>query len=145
MAKEIFNERLIAPEKWKPPGTDDLKYEYPADEMNYKGPQPQDVFTPKYFQEQILEHFETVDLPLAYGQHVNAEITSMILDTNELLQSILTLTPQDVGMGGGDGGDGGLIAKIQTFAANVPDEIDRFALRIKLKQDSQNPLNVVLG
>jgi hypothetical protein len=60
----------------------------------------------------------------------------MILDTNDLLQSILVLTPQDVGMGGGDGGDGGLITKIQTFAANVPEEIDRFALRIKLKADS---------
>lgn len=104
--------------------------------MNYKGPTPQDVFTPKYFQEQILEQFEAVDLPMAYGQHVNAEITSMILDTNELLQSILTLTPQDVSGGGEGGADGGLIAKIKAFAENVPEDIDRFALRLKLKADS---------
>lgn len=94
------------------------------------------MFTPGYFQTEILDKFESVDLPLAYGQHVNAEITSMILDTNELLQSILTLTPQDVGAGGEGGGDGGLIGKIQTFAANVPEDIDRFALRMKLKADS---------
>lgn len=37
------------------------------------------------------------------------------------------------------------MGKIQTFAANVPEDIDRFALRLKLKADSQNPLNVVLG
>jgi dynein heavy chain len=27
----------------------------------------------------------------------------------------------------------------------VPEDIDRFALRLKLKADSQNPLNIVLG
>jgi dynein heavy chain len=147
IAKEIFNDRLVAPEKWKPPGTEELKYEYPFDEMNYKGPKEAQiqVFTPPNFQNEILDKFEAVDLPVAYGQHVNAEITSMILDTNELLQSILTLTPQDVGVGGEGGGDGGLLGKIQTFAANVPEDIDRFALRLKLKADSQNPLNVVLG
>lgn len=82
-----------------------------------------------------MDNFETVDLPMAYGQHVNAEITSMILDTNELLQSILVLTPQDINTGGGEG-DGGLMGKIKTFAENVPEDIDRFALRLKLKADS---------
>ncbi len=37
-AKEIFNENLITAEKWKPPGTDDLNYGYPADEQNVKNP-----------------------------------------------------------------------------------------------------------
>jgi len=31
-AKEIFNEALIAPDRWRPHGTDDLTYVYPADE-----------------------------------------------------------------------------------------------------------------
>lgn len=31
-AKEIFNEQLITAEKWKPFGTEDLSYGYPADE-----------------------------------------------------------------------------------------------------------------
>lgn len=38
LAKEIFNERLIAPEKWKPPGLGESSYEYPADEQAFKGP-----------------------------------------------------------------------------------------------------------
>jgi len=31
-AKEIFNENLISGEKWKPVGTEELSYGYPADE-----------------------------------------------------------------------------------------------------------------
>lgn len=31
-AREIFNEQLILTDKWKPPGTEDLNYGYPADE-----------------------------------------------------------------------------------------------------------------
>lgn len=31
-AKEIFSETLITAEKWRPIGTDDLTYGYPADE-----------------------------------------------------------------------------------------------------------------
>lgn len=31
-AKEIFNDALIAPERWRPYGTEDLSYVYPADE-----------------------------------------------------------------------------------------------------------------
>jgi len=31
-AKEIFNKELVLAEKWKPPGTEELNYAYPADE-----------------------------------------------------------------------------------------------------------------
>jgi dynein heavy chain len=37
-AKEIFNETLITAEKWKPVGTEELTYGYPADEQNVKNP-----------------------------------------------------------------------------------------------------------
>jgi len=39
---------------------------------------------------------------LAFGQHTNAEITSQIMDTNELLLSILSLMPQVSSGAGGD-------------------------------------------
>ena len=51
-SKEIFNENLIAPEKWRPYGTEELKYNYPADEQNTKV-DPVQLFTPEYFQEAI--------------------------------------------------------------------------------------------
>jgi hypothetical protein len=51
---------------------------------------------------------EDNDLPIAYGQHINAEITSQILDSNELLASILGLTPQKASGGGGSADSGPL-------------------------------------
>lgn len=128
---------------WKPPGTDEDKYGYPADEQQFKGPDPYLQFTPAFFQEKILNDFNETDYPRAYGQHENAEITSQILDTNDLLQAVLTLTPQDVNLSGG-GGDGGMVGKIKSFQEQLPEYIDRFALKMKLKADSGNPLNVVL-
>lgn len=35
-ANEIFNENLVTGEKWKPPGTEELKYGYPVDEAQMK-------------------------------------------------------------------------------------------------------------
>ena len=37
-AKEIFEPKLVGEEKWKPPGTVELSYGYPADEQNVKHP-----------------------------------------------------------------------------------------------------------
>jgi dynein heavy chain len=45
---------------------------------------------------------EQNDLPAAFGQHTNAEITSQIMDTNELLYSILSLQPAVVSAEGGN-------------------------------------------
>ena len=35
-AQEIFNDNLIAPEKWRPWGVEDMNYYYPIDEVNIK-------------------------------------------------------------------------------------------------------------
>ena len=77
-AKEIFNDNLIQPEKWKPPGTEELNYGYPADEVlvSSKHPKPADVFLPSFFYDEVDTKMESIDQPAAYGQHVNAEITS---------------------------------------------------------------------
>jgi len=37
-AKEIFDEGLVAIEKWRPIGTEEVNYQYPADEANNKHP-----------------------------------------------------------------------------------------------------------
>lgn len=92
-AKEIFNDNLIAPERWRPYGTDELNYVYSADEQNVKHPDPSQLFLPEFFYDEIAAKMEDNDLPIAYGQHINAEITSQILDSNELLASNLGLTP----------------------------------------------------
>jgi dynein heavy chain len=141
-AKEIFNEALIAPERWRPYGTDDLTYVYPADEQNVKHPDPSQLFTPEFFYDEILNKMDEADPPAAYGQHINAEITSQILDSTELLDSVLSLTPQKSG-GGDAAAGGGELRLIADLLARLPELVDVRALKHKLKGD-ENPLNVVL-
>lgn len=92
-ANEIFNEGLVSAEKWKPPQTEELNYGYPIDEQQLKGQDQAGMFTPKYFFEEISQKMDNIDLPSAFGQHLNAEITSMIMDSNQLLDSINSLQP----------------------------------------------------
>lgn len=54
---------------------------------------------------------EEHDLPVAYGQHINAEITSQIMEASDLLFSILSLTPWKTS-GGSGSGDSGMIKLI---------------------------------
>jgi len=67
---------LLSSERWSPPGVGDLKYSYPIEEAQFKHPNPAEVLIPEYFNKLIWEDMEDNDLPLAYGQHINAEITS---------------------------------------------------------------------
>jgi len=124
-AKEIFNENLIvANETWKPYGTEELGYGYPIEEQNIRHPDPSQLLTPDYFYKDIVTKLPDIDPPLAYGQYINAEITSQILDSQELLDSVLSLTPQKGGGGdGGEGssGDGRLIVDLKE---RVPEMID---------------------
>jgi len=142
-AKEIFNDALIAPERWRPYGTDDLTYVYPADEQNVKHPDPSQLFTPEFFYDEISQKMDDTDPPAAYGQHINAEITSQILDSTELLESVLSLTPQKGGAGAAGGEQSGELKLIAELGERLPELVDLRALKQKLKGD-ENPLNVVL-
>ncbi len=85
---------------------------------------------------------ESIDQPAAYGQHVNAEITSQILDSNELLESILSLQPQKIS-NDGESRETKVLKMINDLADNIPQSVDIGALKYKLRNDD-NPLNVVL-
>jgi dynein heavy chain len=45
-AREIFDDVLVAIEKWRPSGTEELNYVYPADEAGTKHPDLASIFTP---------------------------------------------------------------------------------------------------
>jgi len=67
-AKEIFDDNLVTPEKWRPKGTDQFNYSYPIDEVNIKaGSSDGAMFTPDYFLNLIENNMEKVDVPQAYG------------------------------------------------------------------------------
>ena len=114
-ANEIFNDDLIAAEKWRPgagAGVEvDPKYSYPADEANIKSAQDQAaLFTPEYFLNTIQDTFPNEDLPAAYGQHTNAEINSQTIDSLDLLDAVLSLQP--AAGAGGSGAEDKAIAEI---------------------------------
>lgn len=81
-AKEVFEDGLIAIDKWRPLGTEEYNYVYPVDEAGAKFPNVAEVFTPSYFLELITKFMTDQDPPVAFGQHTNAEITSQIMDSN---------------------------------------------------------------
>lgn len=85
---------------------------------------------------------EQNDLPTAFGQHTNAEITSQIMDTNELLYSILSLQPAIVSSEGGNA-DKKILELIDQLKSGIPESIDVNALKHKTRSDD-SPLTVVL-
>jgi dynein heavy chain len=141
-AKEIFEDALVAPEKWRPYGTEEFNYVYPADEANTKHPNVAELFNPDYFMGEIQKHFENRDQPSAFGQHTNAEISSQIGDTNELLASILSLQPQVVSEGG-KSPEAQTLEVIEPIQGSIPNSIDVMALKVKMIKDD-SPLTVVL-
>lgn len=92
-AKEIFNDELISPERWRPKGTEGLNYSYPIDESNIKGNAEGSFLQPEIFLQKLEEDggMEKFDVPVAYGQHTNAEINSQISDSLALLNDILSI------------------------------------------------------
>lgn len=142
-AKEIFNEDLVLPEKWRPKGTEGLNYSYPADEANLKSADQASAFIPDYFLELIQGHMEKDDLPQAYGQHTNAEITSQILDSIELLDSILSLQPAKTSQGG-KSIEERTLEQITGLKELVPEQINVIQLKYKHRNDGNDPLTTVL-
>lgn len=50
-AKEIFNDNLVTSDKWKPPGCEELKYQYPDESVLKVAPSENAsaVFNPEFF------------------------------------------------------------------------------------------------
>jgi len=59
-----------------------------------------------------------------------------------MLAAILGLTPQKT-VAGGESGDGGILKTLEDIEERLPEFIDLYALKQKLRGDD-NPLNVVL-
>jgi len=120
-AREIFDEGLVAIEKWRPQGTEEFNYAYPVDEAGTKHPNVAEIFIPSYFLEEMAKHMTSQDPPVAFGQHINAEITSQIMDSNELLASILSLQPMASSGDGSGGGNSAILDLIIKLREGTPD------------------------
>lgn len=82
------------------------------------------------------------DPPIAYGQHTNAEITSQIMETHELLDSILDLQPQKTSSDGVSPEER-ILERIGELKEKVPTPISIEMVKYKHRNDD-NPLSVVL-
>ncbi len=90
----------------------------------------------------INDNFPNDDLPEAYGQHTNAEISSQTVDSLDLLAAILSLQPAVTA--GGASAEEKSLAEIETLRSSMPDDlINLVSLKHKLQRDS-DPLNIVL-
>lgn len=121
-SREIFDEILVAIEKWRPQGTEEFNYVYPADEAGTKHPNVAEIFSPAFFIEEIAKQMTGQDPPIAFGQHTNAEITSQIMDSNELLAAILSLQPA-IASGGGGGAGSAVLELIGKLREGTPEII----------------------
>jgi dynein heavy chain, axonemal len=89
-ANQYFNDKVISEEKYilSDPA---LPYVIP-DEVPSKDQKQLDKSgaNPAFYEAKIRE-FPQVERPEAFGQHINAEISSQIADTNNLIDSIISL------------------------------------------------------
>lgn len=145
-AREIFDDLLTAIDKWRPIGTEEYNYVYPFDEAGTKHPNVAEIFTPAEFILNMDKQMTGLDPPVAFGQHNNAEITSQIMDSNDLLKSILSLQPAIAS--GGAGNNSAILELINKLVEGLPECISISELKKRInklnKADKESPLNVVL-
>lgn len=83
-----------------------------------------------------------MDHPEAFGQHPNADITSLIQETRLLFETLLSLQPQ-ISSGAGESREETVLELAENIRKQLPDNIDYVNTAIILSVDP-TPLNVVL-
>jgi dynein heavy chain, axonemal len=141
-AEEIFNERLVTEQRWKPVGTEELSYQYINEEEKGQANAIGNLYDPMFFVEDITKTMEVNDSPKAFGQHINAEIASQISDANLLLSDILSLQPQQT-EGVGISKEENVLQVINDLKENLPERVSLSEVKHKHKKDD-SPLKVVL-
>eukprot|EP01022_Parablepharisma_sp_SALTPOND_P013750 TRINITY_DN1846_c1_g1_i1.p2 TRINITY_DN1846_c1_g1~~TRINITY_DN1846_c1_g1_i1.p2 ORF type:complete len:5107 (+),score=843.18 TRINITY_DN1846_c1_g1_i1:25620-40940(+) len=144
--KESFSEAIFTKD-WRPVRLKDdiIKYEYPQEQQVMKTEDEKRKFIPKDFLEHISTTFPSEDPPEVFGQHLNAEISTQIADTNLLLESILLMQPRFIEIGTESSEDEVLkLAENVLEKDSIPEYIDMEGVRFKLRSEN-NPLNYVLN
>ena len=86
--------------------------------------------------------YPNVDPPEAFGQHPNADISSMIRETRVLLDSLVSMQPA-VSSSGGASREDKVLELSADMLSRLPAKID-YDNTAKLLADDPNPLNIVL-
>jgi dynein heavy chain len=83
------------------------------------------------------------DFPEAFGEHVNAEISSLIIDTNMLCEIIIGMECGGGGGGGSGDRDAQVMKTCETLLERIPEEMDQEEVADRNSSDS-SPLKVCL-
>ena len=144
--KEFFSDSIFAKD-WRPVKLKDdiIKYEYPQEQQALKSEEEKKKFIASEFLEHIGNNFPSEDVPEVFGQHLNAEISTQIEDTNLLLSSILAMQPKADEIAR-KSEEEEILKKVETTLGKdvLPERIDIEGIRFKMRTDP-NPMNYVLN
>lgn len=134
--KQFFNESVLDDEKRYYLADESLQQYYvPDDQKDGKDQQKSkdkvSGFNMPFFKERIGE-MPTEDDPLAFGQHINAQISSQIAATNQLLSSILSLQPKASVSSTGETVEQTVAKFIPRILEKLPEEIDETDTQAKI-------------
>jgi dynein heavy chain len=98
-------------------------YYYIPEEFKPKESKNDKISNHVLFYRSKIDDFPSVERAEVFGQHINAEISSQIADTNALIDSIISLSPQSV-----KAGEESMESKVQKLIletlGKMPEEID---------------------
>ena len=137
-AEECFNTKIVDEAKYKL--IESTQTYFVPDDTNYKPPQENP--NPAAFYIKFIKSFPTIDRPEAFGQHVNAQIASQILDTRDLIDAILELSPQ-VATAGNESMETKVLQICADLLEKIPEPLNYEEIRDKWQRDS-SPIKVVL-
>ncbi len=145
-ANEYFCDKIIFEDKHKLAGdASDPKYCIP-DELQQKELKNLEKIgsEPQYYANKILE-FPPVERPEVFGQHINAEISSQIIQSNVLINSVLALSPKTSSGKSEVSKEERVSQIIRELMEKIPEEINMEEVLQRVNpQDESNPLKVVL-
>lgn len=142
-ANEYFSDKTILEEKHKL-APHDVRYVVP-DELTLKEAKNQEkgFSEPMYYQLKIQE-FPAVETPETFGQFINAEIQSQIIQTDILINSIISLSPKTL-IGGEVSQVNSVFNMINELLQKIPEQLNYEEIYQKIKpQEDNNPLKIVL-
>ena len=143
-SNQFFNEKVLSEEKFKL-ADNNLPYVIPDETPSKdqpKGAIDKSGAKPSFYESKIKE-FPNIDVPEAFGQHINAEISSQIADTNLLINSIISLQPR-IFVEGEESRESVVLKIIKDLLEQMPSEIDLVEVAQKINPQDQNPLKIVL-
>eukprot|EP01017_Pseudomicrothorax_dubius_P013221 TRINITY_DN1573_c0_g1_i8.p1 TRINITY_DN1573_c0_g1~~TRINITY_DN1573_c0_g1_i8.p1 ORF type:complete len:621 (+),score=147.25 TRINITY_DN1573_c0_g1_i8:113-1975(+) len=146
-ANQFFNEKVLTDEKYFLTDDPTLPYFIP-DDAGWKPPQDmlnnKAVNLTQAFYEMKIKELPSIDTPAAFGQHINAEISSQIADTNLLIDSIISLQPKKY-IESDETTEGNPIDRlIVELLERIPDVVDVEMVKERIRISDANPLKIVL-